>query len=166
MSTRCTLGLAVVLAATLSGCALEWEAVQGEIREQFPDVRQLTIEELRALQAEDGREIMLLDVRAIEEYAISHLPGALHTPTEESALCELRKSSSATLAVLYCSVGWRSSQMASSLEASCELANLEGSIFAWANAGYPLVGEDGPARAVHPYNERWGALLKRELRAD
>ena len=43
--------------------------------------------------------------------------------------------------------------------------NLEGSIFQWANEGRALAGTNGPAAKVHPYNDRWGALLKPEVRA-
>lgn len=43
--------------------------------------------------------------------------------------------------------------------------NLEGSIFAWANEGRPLVDDKGLATKVHPYDAKWGELLKPALRS-
>jgi hypothetical protein len=41
------------------------------------------------------------------------------------------------------------------------VANLEGSIFKWANEGRALVGPGGsPTRAVHEYDATWGGLLE------
>ena len=51
------------------------------------------------------------------------------------------------------------------------VANLEGSIFAWANEDRPLVQGDGegagaPTSLVHPYDADWGNLVAPEHRAD
>jgi hypothetical protein len=43
--------------------------------------------------------------------------------------------------------------------------NLEGSIFAWASEDRPLEKEGQPAALVHPYNNRYGQMLKPERRA-
>ena len=43
---------------------------------------------------------------------------------------------------------------------------MSGSIFQWANEGYPIERNGEPADKVHPYNARWGKLLKPQLRAD
>jgi 3-mercaptopyruvate sulfurtransferase SseA len=65
--------------------------------------------------------------------------------------------------VLYCSVGYRSSMAAEQLAklGYTDVQNLEGSLFAWANAGHPLEGGD----RVHPYDAKWGELLDPRLRA-
>jgi hypothetical protein len=44
--------------------------------------------------------------------------------------------------------------------------NLAGSIFEWANSGFPLVRDGESASVVHPFDERWGTLLEPELRAE
>ena len=68
--------------------------------------------------------------------------------------------------LLYCSVGYRSSRLADQLRRRgySQAANLEGSLFAWANEGRPLVNAQGKAALrVHPYNETWGKLLNPDL---
>ena len=39
------------------------------------------------------------------------------------------------------------------------ISNLRGGMFAWHNAGRPLVNDAGPVDIVHPYNAQWGKLL-------
>ena len=43
--------------------------------------------------------------------------------------------------------------------------DLEGSIFEWANLGYPVYRGASPATKVHPYDKKWGALLDASCRA-
>lgn len=85
--------------------------------------------------------------------------------------------------VCYCSVGYRSSKLATRLQTllhrqSDEMAsplagsnqspaktdvqvfNLEGSLFQWANENRPLISETGErTRFVHPYSAVWGRLV-------
>jgi len=70
--------------------------------------------------------------------------------------------------VVYCSVGWRSSALAQRLlkHGVTNVANLEGSAFAWANEGRPLEAAGKPATKVHPYNSTFGKLLRPERRAE
>jgi hypothetical protein len=44
-----------------------------------------------------------------------------------------------------------------------KVSNLEGSLFEWANLGYPLFRGTAAASKVHPYNANWGRLLERRL---
>ena len=70
--------------------------------------------------------------------------------------------------VTYCSVGYRSSRAAEQLARAgyANVANLEGSAFAWANEGRPLVDARGRATSVvHPYDANWGKLLEPRHRA-
>ena len=41
--------------------------------------------------------------------------------------------------------------------------NLEGSIFRWAGEGRPVYRDGVRVEQVHPYDDRWGALLPRTL---
>ena len=43
------------------------------------------------------------------------------------------------------------------------VSNLEGSIFAWANAGLPLENKNGVTKKVHGYDESWGKLLNNSM---
>lgn len=69
--------------------------------------------------------------------------------------------------IVYCSVGYRSSQMAERLRKAgvANVFNLDGSIFQWANEGRPLQKAGEPAKVVHPYNKTFGKSLKEEYRA-
>lgn len=161
-----TLGLA---AACSFRSAPEWPALLADVRAKYPSVRQLTVEELLAAEADPGP--LLLDARATEEFALSHLRDARWTPDESAALAALRDVPREREVVVYCSVGMRSSALAETLAARgyTRVANLEGGIFAWANRGLPTfkTGASGEERAelVHPYDERWGTLLVPERRA-
>lgn len=138
------------------------------VRKRFPEVRQLPTGELAAWLADTNRpQPVILDVRRPEEFAISHLAGArrVDPDTKSDSLKALVATNQPV--VVYCSVGYRSSELARRLAKAgvTNVFNLEGSIFQWANEGRPLAGTNGPAATVHPYDARWGALLKPELRA-
>ena len=171
--TLCGFGL-VLLATLFRDHWVRWSAVESSIHQEFPEVQQLSTEELAQWLADPERPTpLLLDVRRAEEYQVSHLEGAWQVdPDLEGS--ELRAAlpaeiGSETPIVAYCSVGYRSSRLARRLEAEGfgDVANLEGSIFRWANEGRPLVttsaeGEPIATRSVHPYDRTWGRLLDRE----
>lgn len=140
--------------------------VKASIQEQYPGVRTITADDLQAMLASENPP-QLLDVREPEEYAISHLPGALRVDPgagPEDVFSELDPDRPV---VAYCSVGYRSAVLIDRLQPlwASPMFNLEGAIFAWANQGRPLVNREGPVRRVHPFDARWGQLLEEELRA-
>jgi rhodanese-related sulfurtransferase len=147
--------------------AQTWESIREAIRKKFPAVKQLSTDELVRWLADTNRPApLLIDARNKEEFAVSHLQNARHLDSVK-AVGELAKSNSGPL-VVYCSVGYRSSALAEKLQRAgfTNVFNLEGSIFAWANEGKPVYrGQEklSPAK-VHPYDKKWGALLKPELR--
>ena len=157
------------------GAHLEAEPMEDlltEVRERYPEVPQLSPEALRAALGEASSEEagspaapLVLDIREPKEFAVSHLPGARLAPDLESALEILQGEEKSRPVVVYCSVGYRSSGLAEELRERgfSDVKNLEGSIFAWANAGYPVVREGQPVREVHPYNRRWGRFLAPSL---
>lgn len=137
------------------------------VRKRFPEVNQLPTRELAAWLADTNRpQPVLLDVRQPEEFAISHLAGARNvTPAARADSLKALVPTNRPV-VVYCSVGYRSSELARRLMKAgiTNVFNLEGSIFQWANEGRPLATTNGPAVKVHPYNDRWGALLKPAVR--
>ncbi len=139
--------------------SLVWSSVKGLIRRKFPDVSPLSPTELATWLASDRPNPILIDVRQPAEYAVSHLPGARHLPSL-AAIQQAHIGADAAL-VLYCSVGYRSARLASQLQANGfqNVMNLEGSLFAWANEGRPIVAGGEVVDAVHPYNRTWGFLL-------
>jgi rhodanese-related sulfurtransferase len=167
--------LGTLLSALTAACARpapEWPQVLADVRARYPAVAQVTVAELladdiRRFAGETDPAPVLLDARSSAEYAVSHLPGALSTPDEAAALAALAGVEPGREIVVYCSVGVRSSALAARLAARdfTRTANLEGGIFAWANAGQPTYRGAERADLVHPFDERWGALLNAERRA-
>ncbi|QDV36389.1 rhodanese-like domain-containing protein [Tautonia plasticadhaerens] len=153
-------------AAFVFGRSPGWATVKRLIRLQFPDVRRVTTEQLEGwLDDPERQSPLLLDVRAEDEYAVSHLPGAIHVPPDAGIEELLASVTEDRPIVAYCSVGYRSSVMARRLREAGfeEVANLEGSIFQWANEGRPVVRGGEQVEEVHPYDDRWGRLLDRRL---
>ncbi|XPM53851.2 MAG: rhodanese-like domain-containing protein [Leptolyngbya sp. IPPAS B-1204] len=142
---------------------ISWRAVKALISAQFPQVQQISIAEL-ANWLQQSPQLLLLDTRTPEEYGISHLPNAILAPENLEELPS-RGWLQDTPIVTYCSVGYRSAKVADQLQQMGyrPVWNLDGSIFAWANAGYPVYRDGEVVQQVHPYNARWGMLLKPEL---
>ncbi len=143
------------------------EGIKELVRIRFPAVRQLPTKELAAWLADTNRlQPVILDVRQAEEFAVSHLGGARRIDPAANADTVRALVATNQPVVVYCSVGYRSSELAQRLikSGNTNVFNLEGSIFQWANEGRPLVNTNGSAGKVHPYSKRWGALLKPELR--
>lgn len=144
------------------------DGIKELVRKRFPEVRQLPTAELAAWLVDTNRPLpLLLDARRPAEFSVSHLRGAKRVDpgAKPDALKPLIETGRPV--IVYCSVGYRSSELARRLMKAgiTNVFNLAGSIFQWANEGRPLVDEKGPAKTVHPYNARWGALLKPEIRA-
>lgn len=144
------------------------EALASVIRVRFPEVPQLSPDDLAAWLADDTRvRPQLLDVREPDEYGVSHLPGAIRIDPDAPAAAVLMRIDPTRPIVAYCSVGYRSSLLVQRLRAAgfTQAANLEGSIFAWANEGRPLESEGRRVTIVHPYDTTYARLLDRAHRA-
>ena len=124
--------------------------------------------ELATRLAEVGREVVLFDVRAADEFAVSRIPEAIHLdPSIDGREFHRRYGERIRNrdVIVYCSVGLRSSRVAERLKSALSVAgprsvaNLRGGIFRWSNEGRPLVGPDGATRLVHPLNAFWSLFL-------
>lgn len=156
------LGAALLALVSCHGRAPDWPTLERRIRERFPSVSQL---DLDTYEREHRERALLVDVRSDEEFAVSHIPGALHARTP-AAIADALRGSGKSEVVLYCSVGWRSSDMAERLGGSLDVPvhNLAGSIFAWANSGRPVERDGAVVQEVHPYDDDWGRLLDERYR--
>ncbi len=152
----------ITAAAQSAGLA----AVRQSIRVIY-DVPQLSTDSLASWLAGPDIPPILIDVRSADEFAVSHLRGARRLDPKAENLLSLNDLPRDTPVVTYCSVGIRSSAMARRLLRAgfTNVANLDGSIFAWANEGRTVYRRDQPVSEVHPYNALWGRLLDAELRA-
>lgn len=157
--------LALAVSTALLGCErnpLNWQQIDAEIRNKFSDVEHIDINQF--VDATENKDaVLIIDVRAPEEYAVSHIPGALNI-TDPSKIADLAKASDKDV-IVYCSVGYRSAIVAQEIldSSDIEVANFQGSIFAWANAGMALENKSGTTKDVHPYDNHWGQLLEENV---
>lgn len=151
-----------------------WSVVKLAIRRQFPQVRQVSTAELSHWLTQPSiQPPLLFDIRSEQEFAVSHLANAQRIDPSLDDFTSLSVPLDAAITpkgellriVTYCSVGYRSAAMCDRLQRAgfSNVANLEGSIFEWANTGYPVYREGHRVQQVHPYNPLWGVLLDREL---
>lgn len=166
---RVVLLVTLFVCAALAGCTQEatWSGINDKIRADFPEVEQITTDSLATWLSQAEEPPLLLDVRASDEYAVSHLEGAQRVDPDATDFTFLGAVPRDTPIVTYCSVGYRSSELAKRLQEAgfTNVANLEGSIFRWANDGHPVYRQQTQVAEVHPYDSLWARLLHRRLRA-
>lgn len=163
--------VALSLLATLGGCS--WggvpalERVERAVAARY-DLPQLEPQDLARELDDSPGDVLLLDVRSPEEYAVSHLKGALRVDPEAAAQEVVERWGSELAGrrvVLYCAVGVRSAGLGERIEeaalaaGAASVSNLSGGIFRWRNEGRPLVDAAGPTPYVHPFSSRWSRLL-------
>ena len=159
--------------------------LQIPIKLKFPKVKSLTTQELDLwLKDPDKSNPLLIDARSSEEYTLSYLqtaqsfasvqdfcrdaPWRVSTKnfgeTDNSAFEEIILLD--TPIVVYCSIGYRSADIANSLVKAgfSHVYNLSGGIFQWVNEEKPVFKNSQLVKSVHPYNKLWGKLLKPEYR--
>ena len=184
--------LSFALLSPFLGIVLGWgkpadlPKVADAVAERFPEVREVRLAELeRELEAPPGDRPILLDVRSPEEYAVSHIAGAVRVDALADALDTLRglavkdrgakgggdgadRIDRGREIVVYCAVGFRSAVLAKELQEAgySNVRNLRGALFAWANSGRPVVRNGRRVEEVHPYDKNWGKLLREDLRAE
>lgn len=136
-----------------------WEKIHADIDTKFPDMPSISMNELRQ-KMDANAEMVLLDVRSREEYAVSHIQNAIHITSPGKLTFPLDQ-----LIVCYCSVGYRSAEFvqAARKRGYTNIVNYKGSIFEWANAGNPVHREGKVVPKVHPYDPYWGQLLHKNL---
>jgi len=158
------------LLALQMGCSqdLTWRAVRQMIAADYPEVSSITTDSLAQRLSDDtSPKPLSLDARSPEEYAVSHLLDARRVNPNVSAHPALDTLAANTPIVVYRSVGYRSAGVTQTLQQQGfrTIANLEGSIFRWANDGRPVYRDGRRVAAVHPYDATWGHLLADSLHA-
>lgn len=135
------------------------EDVDAFISRKYPLVKNISVEELQSLFAKKSKFYMF-DVRDPEEFAVSHLRNAVREVKAEKVDLPAE-----VLIIAYCSVGVRSAAFVDNLQRHGyqRAYNLKGSLFEWANKGYPMEQSGKNTHKAHPYNSEWGALLDSSL---
>ncbi len=147
------------------------ESIVSDVYQRFPEVEQLTADDLVTRLA-SAKPPLLIDVREEAEYKVSHLAGAERVaPNSKPAdvIASLGPKAAGRDVVFYCSVGMRSSELASATQdglvkaGATSVSNLVGGAFGWHNAKRALVDAAGsPTEQIHPYNASWGKLVERK----
>jgi rhodanese-related sulfurtransferase len=144
------------------------EEVEREVIRHFP-VNDITSTKLASMIATG--QVNLFDVRTQDEYDAGHLPGAIRIEPGTSAgviLQEHKEKLSSRPSVFYCAVGVRSAKILAitlrdlAPHSKGPVYNLRGGVFRWVADGRELVNGNEPG-TTHPYNEKWGQLLKRTV---
>ncbi len=142
------------------------ETIQSKLERRYEDLSHIDGEALAGRQSDN---LVLFDVRRKEEFAVSHLKGAVQIDPNMDAATFLENYGEmleGKTAVFYCSVGRRSSAFLNKVrdglaeEGVEDAHNLEGGIFRWRNEDRTLWRDGASTRAVHPYNRYWGRLIE------
>jgi len=142
------------------------EAIHNDIENDYQSVSHMSASEFSSL---DIAQVVVFDVREPEEYAVSHIAGAIQVMPDID-LGEFIEDYGDLLngkqVVFYCSVGRRSSELANRLgdvpfeHGAVSSKNLIGGVFSWVNQGRQLRNSRQAAtNLVHPYNKYWGRLV-------
>lgn len=144
--------------------------IDAELTATYPALAQWSTAELDTAMRGPASPL-LLDVREPAEFEVGHLAGARQVAPGAS-IAALRAGPLAGVdldhpIVCYCAVGVRSARLCDRLRRAGyrRATNLRGSIFAWANEDRPVYRGDRRVERVHPYDRRWGTLLRPERRA-
>lgn len=143
---------------------------QEEILKQHPTVSHISANQLEDLLNDTPEQIVLFDVREKPEFEVSHIKGAIQIDPEmtgQEFLGRYGDSIQNRKVIFYCSVGYRSSNMAenflnqSSNHSSMDVLNLRYGLFGWHNQERGLVRGNTSTNLIHPYNFWWGRLIER-----
>ena len=145
------------------------DAVRAQVKQDFGSVAQLSTQALAA-QVTQGADILLLDVREADEYAVSRIEGAKRVDPgiwRWSFMDRFGDKVRGKTVVFYCAVGLRSSRLAEGVQVALKaqgataVYNLDGGVFAWHNETRALVNANGATDFVHPFDKYWGRLVRR-----
>ncbi len=120
----------------------------------------ISIEQLSAM---DSGRFVLLDAREKEEYDISTIPGSTYIGYDDFNIKSVEHLQKGQPIIVFCSIGYRSEKIGEKLKNAGygRVFNLYGSIFAWANAGLPLLTPTGEkTEELHTYNKKWSKWVE------
>jgi rhodanese-related sulfurtransferase len=112
--------------------------------------------------AQKRKDVLFLDAREADEYQVSHIPSAVcigYDHWDKSVVQSIPKDQAI---IIYCSIGYRSEKIGNKLKALgyTNVQNLYGSIFEWANAGFPLEQHSTKTNKLHTYNKKWSKWVE------
>lgn len=162
-----TVALAFLLTGTppLSAKERTLQSVHSTVVKDYQSVRHI---DAGAFSTLDRSKLAIFDVREKNEYAVSHLSGAIRVDPDiapDDFMKRYADQIAGKIVIVYCSVGVRSSALAERIDplltsrGAKPAYNLTGGIFQWHNDGRPLARGQHSTPYVHPYDRSWGQLL-------
>lgn len=158
----------IVLLSPVIAAADQLDKIHKKIEEQHSQINHIAGAKLeQSLTSDDW---VVFDVREQDEFDVSHILGAIRVDPDidgDTFLREFATVVEGKNVLFYCSVGRRSSELASRVntplltKGSLSVSNLENGIFGWHNEYRPLMSQSTVTDFVHPYNRWWGRLIKR-----
>lgn len=126
------------------------EDMYNEYKKQFPDVQDISAQEVMILAAE--RKAVLIDIREPREQQVSMLPGAV---TEKEFMNNPAKYKE-DVKIVYCTISYRSGKFAQKLqEKGIPVYNLRGGMLAWVHDGGKVYDQNGETHRIHVYGRKW-----------
>lgn len=138
----------------------EMEAkISQEIRSRYPNQSLVGYQELQRSQS-----LLIVDVRDLEEVAVSMIPGAISGREFES---QIHQYSGYEL-IFYCTIGWRSGDWANKYQALGWVThNYIGGVLDWSHQGMSFVNQEGMVTdTVHVYSPSWNYLAAKYYAVD
>ena len=141
------------------------DRIQKDLEKQYDNISHIDGNNFSKLNHE---KIIVFDVREKNEFDVSHLPQAIQVDpgiSNQSFISNYKEQVAGKDIVFYCSVGQRSSVLASRLKSALieqgatKIYNLKGGVFRWSNEKKELIQDKNPTQFIHPYNPLWGLLL-------
>ena len=142
------------------------DAIQQSIEGQHQDISHVDGYQVLNLNTE---KTIIFDVRQQAEFEVSHLKNAIRIAPDINSndfMSAFGDQIEGKNIVFYCSVGRRSSILASRLKPSLlkqgaqNIYNLKGGIFKWRNEQRALIQNEQPTQYIHPFNPLWGLLIE------
>lgn len=140
------------------------EMVNAQLKKTVPTI---TTDELK-MKTGQKNQINLLDTRELDEYNVSHIPGARWVGYNHFNLFALNDLKRTDTVIVYCSIGVRSERIGEKLKKAGykNVYNLFGGIFRWVNSGYAVVDHRNQStQKIHPYSEKWGKWLTKGIKS-
>jgi rhodanese-related sulfurtransferase len=170
--TKRTIVVLVLLVVLLVGLAWDGSPLGALVLRQavalkFRDVRRVSPGELIAWMRDPNRPPpLLVDARPADQYALSHIDGAVRIDPGQPDISRLENVRRDTPVVVYDGPGVVGAAMVKGLTDAGfrRVSSLDGGLFRWVNEGHPVVDDQGPASKVWPISWSWGRLLKARYR--
>ena len=152
--------LFITLISLIAGTSYSQEVLNPVFDERLEKLLKFSVPVIDVPEAhENSEDYIFLDARELEEYQVSHIPGARYIgfrKFDEDLLAGIDRDNNI---IIYCSVGYRSEKIGKKMQKMgfTSVYNLYGSIFEWINHGLPIDNNQGIATdTIHTYNKKWG----------